>query len=758
MYRAITKITAFICQRLHLYRILLSYRLRKVRYLCRLKHHKFILGTSTFIASAAGCVGTGNPYISITLAIAALILGLRTSPSLFRATLFMIPPVLASFCCLEFLHPLIRTAPDKHNTQKQTHNTQKQTYNTDKQTHNTNKQTLILLNQCGTTKRCWQAITSKSGNATPGNKKILLVIRGSSSRLADLSAEKIIQCRGQQESVWSCQFYPWEFNLKRYAQAHDCSAVLSCPAKSISVPKALNRKNFVEKPWQQILAFTDTSRSKLLRGHQQNLGQTRGNLLTSLILGEHAALVDHEIQEKFRVLGLTHLIAASGFNISLVLVLAATFSRLLIPSRVTHTAISLSALAFFVMMAGASSSVERAAIMATCVIGAQFCYRTPYLPGILFFSAALTLLIAPGQLLDIGFQLSYLATFALVCIGSGLPIPSSCPKAVNWLIQTIITVCCAQLFVLPVQLNTFASCSHGFLLANLVVAPLIPPITMLGFLSSLGLLFQDFIPGLQQLAQTLDWLCGLGIDLVLYLTNLLSLLFPSSQPVGSPPWLICFLFYAILLFAKLHHHLTGKALPFICAVVFALSLLFIRQPLPDLTVISSASNMIFINAGHQAWQAGEIQAKQTRQAKQMTAIINHFALISNPQEVVHAKQSKIRYIAWHEDAEPALLIEAKPGDCQQLINSFKPAKHSLLIIKLKNTEPEHDTSKKITSSLVKALKQRSDILPCLLIDGNRYVIINTRNHIISGGRQSQTSSTLAFTVTYPPGKITYSPP
>lgn len=756
MFQAKQKIGALIQQRLSPYLAMFLQHSARIREFCQLKHHQFILATATFIASTSSCINSGRLDLSLALATLGILHGLLTgSPT--RAALYGLPPVIAGLRCHEFL------CPDKASTQHELAsrqnkqagypgtNTQGRFYGNKRQLPG-NNHTLVLLNRCGTSSRLWATATATVLNNSPDSNRVLLIIRGNNRLLPDLSPGRIASCTGKQLSIWETRYYPWEFDLRRYAQSKNCTAILTCSGQALRLPKSLNNQLSSKKPWHDFFKFADLSRNIIVAGHNNNLGSVRGNLLTSLILGEHAALVDKNIQEKFRVLGLSHLIAASGFNISLVLILATTFSRLFMPSKILHTAICLLALGFFVMLAGASASVERAAIMAICVLGAQFCYRTPYLPAILFFSAVITLLIQPGQIVDIGFQLSYAATFALVCAGSGLSNWQSSSKAITWLMQTCLAICAAQLFVLPIQLSTFASCSNGFLMANLLVAPVIPLITITGFLSSLCLLAQFFLPGLHSLSYLLDWLGGLGIDLVLLLTDLLSSFFPASQAAGTPPAWIIFLFYAILLAAKLHHHLTGKVLPFTCAVIFALSLLFIRIPLPDLTVIFSRTGAIFINAYHQGWTTGNIQPKQ------LTSIINHFALRTCLQNPARYHAPTVFYFVWQSETAPALFINASSEECLAFLQKTSRTQCSLLVIRLKSTGSAQ--SQEVPRQLLKILQTRAGLSPhlTLMLAGHRWFVIDTNKHITSGYCDSQATNDLAFTMNFAQNKITYLPP
>jgi len=177
--------------------------------------------------------------------------------------------------------------------------------------------------------------------------------------------------------------------------------------------------------------------------------------------------------------GMTHLTAVSGANCSLILgalLLAARTVRL---PRAPAAAVALGGLALFVLMVGPDASVLRAALMGAIGLVSLSGGRTGR--GLSFLSlAVISLLVAdPALGTSFSFLLSVLATLGIVVAGPRMMewLPPVVPR---WLAAGLAVPLSAQLFCGPVIVLLQPQFSSYALLANMVAAPLVAPVTILG--------------------------------------------------------------------------------------------------------------------------------------------------------------------------------------------------------------------------------------------------------------------------------------
>ena len=271
-------------------------------------------------------------------------------------------------------------------------------------------------------------------------------------------------------------------------------------------------------------------------------GPERGGVLAALVLGSAVAPVPLAVAEAFRAAGLSHALAASGFHLSVLLGAVRPLAQRL-PRGPRLSLLGL-ALGLFVLLAGPQPSVLRAVLMAGLALLALEGGRRGRPLALLLLSALVLLLVQPRWLVSVGFQLSVVATAALV-VSAGplerwllgcLPPPGRC-----WLAPALAVPLAACLWTLPLQLLHFGVVPSYALLANLLAAPLLTPLT----LGAMGLaLLSLLLPPLTALLlPPLAWLAGL----LLALTRMVAALPLAQWPLGRPaPWLALLLALGLL--------------------------------------------------------------------------------------------------------------------------------------------------------------------------------------------------------------------
>jgi competence protein ComEC len=200
-------------------------------------------------------------------------------------------------------------------------------------------------------------------------------------------------------------------------------------------------------------------------------------MLPALVLGDTSAVTMMTSQE-FRAAGLTHLMAVSGANVTIVCGAVLFTSRLIGPRAAV--ALAGAALVMFVIVVQPTASVLRAAVMgAIALAGVLSSRRRQAIPALA--ATVLVLMVAGPQLaVDVGLALSVVATAALVVIA---PIWSRRLVAAGWpkpLADAVCVACAAQLVTAPLIAGISGRVSLVAAAANLAVAVLIAPITVLG--------------------------------------------------------------------------------------------------------------------------------------------------------------------------------------------------------------------------------------------------------------------------------------
>ncbi|TAM64261.1 ComEC/Rec2 family competence protein [Mycobacterium sp.] len=218
-------------------------------------------------------------------------------------------------------------------------------------------------------------------------------------------------------------------------------------------------------------------RSRFSAAVRDTLPGEQGALLPALVLGDTSA-VPGETGRDFRAAGMTHLMAVSGANVTIVCAAVLFAARLVGP----RTAVVLAALTLvaFVIVVQPTASVLRAAVTGAIALAGMLSSRRRQAIPALAATVLVLLAAAPQLAVDVGFALSVLATAALIVIapvwsrrltGRGCPKPLADALAVAW---------AAQIVTAPLVAAISGRFSLVAAAANLVVATVIAPITVLG--------------------------------------------------------------------------------------------------------------------------------------------------------------------------------------------------------------------------------------------------------------------------------------
>lgn len=176
--------------------------------------------------------------------------------------------------------------------------------------------------------------------------------------------------------------------------------------------------------------------------------------------------VDHELQRAYQKLGITHLFAISGLHVALVSWLFFEGLLRIGVRKEMATIVLLIILPIYGVLAGGSPSVWRAVSVVELIMLMRYARWQISIDDALAISFLCFVLLEPGVIYQIGFQLSYLATVSLVYSGVILRLST------NWLIRSFLITFVCQLLVYPLLLHHFYEISISSFLANIIFVPL----------------------------------------------------------------------------------------------------------------------------------------------------------------------------------------------------------------------------------------------------------------------------------------------
>ncbi len=292
---------------------------------------------------------------------------------------------------------------------------------------------------------------------------------------------------------------PYQFDYGNYLKQKRIYGQLSIANNELL---AANSKANGVRVWA--VRFRESIQKKL-QTHAFTLNQLA--IINALILGQRQG-IEKEINQQYAAAGMMHILAVSGLHVGIILLLLRFITRPInrYAWRFARSGIIISLIWVFAILTGLSPSVLRAATMFSFLEVSTLVDSKKESNNALIVSALVLLLFNPLFIYQVGFQLSYLAVFAILWIQpwlSGLLNIKNRLLKKLWDTATVTTS--AQLGVFPLSLFYFHQFPGLFLLSNIVIIPL------LGIILSIGIIVVA-LAGLELLPEVLVTSFGLIID------------------------------------------------------------------------------------------------------------------------------------------------------------------------------------------------------------------------------------------------------
>ncbi len=304
-------------------------------------------------------------------------------------------------------------------------------------------------------------------------------------------------------------------------------------------------------PYEYLLRFKFLALERL----HQILPEPESSLLAGILLGIESGIPD-DLNDDFSTTGTSHIVAISGFNISIVAGVLAQLARRVTKGR-GETLFALGGVWLYTLFVGASAAVVRAAVMGSVTITA----KTPALgrrqhgPTSLAVAALAMTAANPLILWDLGFQLSLAATAGLILFTEPLTAgftrlierrtgAARAQRIVGLLNESLIVTLAAQITTTPIILAKFQRLSVITLVTNFLILPVQPFVMGTGAIAlGAGLLWRP-------LGQLVAWSTWPFLNWSISMVRLTARVPHASVPVGRIALPALWLYFALILLLR----------------------------------------------------------------------------------------------------------------------------------------------------------------------------------------------------------------
>lgn len=234
-------------------------------------------------------------------------------------------------------------------------------------------------------------------------------------------------------------------------------------------------------------------RRSFVNGMNNALPEPAASFAMGILVGQRATLPE-SVKQDLLAVGLTHIIAVSGYNLTIIL--RASKGLLARQSKRLSLLLSVGLILIFLLITGSSASIVRAAIVSMLSIWTLYYGRNIKPLNLIALAAAITAWANPLYVwADMSWYLSFLAFYGVLVLAP-LVATRLRPRIRNSLLAMIaVESICAEIMTLPYVLHNFEQLSLVGLPANVLVVALIPLAMLLSLFAGLAGMFAITIAG-----------------------------------------------------------------------------------------------------------------------------------------------------------------------------------------------------------------------------------------------------------------------
>lgn len=336
----------------------------------------------------------------------------------------------------------------------------------------------------------------------------------------------------------------------------------------------------------RFLQKLNDKRNQILKHQSKYIKENNLEVLGGIVFGDDAINPPDHIKNSFINSGLLHILAASGMNVSIIFGLWFFIGIKLKLNYRFNIIVGAILVLFYTLMTGMGPSVLRAALMIEFVILGKFFDRTADSIALVFLVAFLLLTINPTMICDVGFQLSFVVTFALMYY---------CPpvldkiknKFLNFMLGALLIPFVAQIWASPIQMFYFNTYATYSIIANFLITPFIMLISFIGFLSSI-LAMVPINTFAEQVCKYTSYLLNPTVSTLINISDFFANLPNSLLTTFHPNLIQIAMYYTVLLLLGLalrNKSIRKKILIIIVIISILLGFSFIKKPNKNCEII-----------------------------------------------------------------------------------------------------------------------------------------------------------------------------
>jgi competence protein ComEC len=271
------------------------------------------------------------------------------------------------------------------------------------------------------------------------------------------------------------------------------------------------------------------------------LPEPQAALLTGILLGIETG-IPADLMDDFAATGTTHIIAISGFNVTIVSGIFFGLAQRLFGKKRAFW-IAAAGIAIYTILVGASAAVVRAAAMGVLYLVAMRLGRATYAPASLAAAAFFMTLLNPYTLWDVGFQLSFAATVGLVLYTEPLERAferalervtsvERAKKTVGFISEALLVTMAAQITTMGIIVGIFGRLSLITLVTNFLILPVQSYVMIFGGVALLlGL-------ALRPAGQVVGWVAWVFLSYTIEMVRLTARVPYASVPFEVEGWMV----------------------------------------------------------------------------------------------------------------------------------------------------------------------------------------------------------------------------
>lgn len=237
---------------------------------------------------------------------------------------------------------------------------------------------------------------------------------------------------------------------------------------------------FVVKPAPFFIRWIRALRADILRVFDASFPPETAGIAGGVLLGERGEFSE-ALYTSFQDSGAIHLLVASGGNVGFVTLITLFICSLAGVGRRKMMLAALFTAGVYTLVAGADAPLVRAYFMTLCACLGYLLGRNSGVFQGLLVSCFVILLFHPAAVFETGFQMSFLATLAIIICLNNYPPPAAWPRWARFFAQIFLATLSTQLVLLPVFTNVFYKVSLTGLLSNMILVPLASCVMGLSF-------------------------------------------------------------------------------------------------------------------------------------------------------------------------------------------------------------------------------------------------------------------------------------